>query len=98
MHKEALLCYAMCFTGNVDGGQGYAGRLGAEAERYLSAKVGIDVHFDVEDALETMDRFALWEDRDALRVVPPEEALAILEAHRRERRSANYHVELAAEG
>ncbi len=96
--KEALLCYAICSTGNVDGGSGQAQRLGAETERYLSAKLGIDVNFDVDDALETIDRLSLWEDRDALRVVPPKQALTILEEHRRERRSASYHLDLAVEG
>jgi hypothetical protein len=96
--KEALLCYAICANGRIKGGPESVRRLDEEAERYLGAKLGIDVNFDVHDALETMDRLALWEDRDALRVVPPEQALAILDEHRRQRRSANYHIDLAIEG
>ncbi|MDA1036000.1 MAG: DUF3754 domain-containing protein, partial [Chloroflexi bacterium] len=96
--KEALLCYAICFAHKLEGGTDLIRRLHEVAENYLSTKLGIDVNFDIHDALETMDRLALWEDREALRVVPPEEALTILDEHRRQRRSANYHLDLALEG
>lgn len=96
--KEAVLCYAICSLGKLDGGHGRIRRLDDEAERYLSAKLGISVNFDVHDALETMDRLELWQDRDSLRVVPPEQALTILDDHRRHRRSANYHIDFATDG
>ena len=96
--KEALLCYAICSTGKVEGGGDPVDRLRDAIEGYLRSKLGIEVHFDVEDAIETMDRLALWQDRDSFRVVPPPEALAILEEHRRQRRTADYHLDLAREG
>ena len=93
--KEALLAYAFCVAHELEGERdALADKLDRVVEAYLKAKFDVDVNFDMPDALETMDRLALWEDRDRLRVVPPEQALGVLEAHRLERRSAGYHAGL----
>jgi hypothetical protein len=93
--KEALLAYAFCLTHQLDSqGRRLEGELDELVEAYLMAKFNVRVNFDMPDALETMDRLGLWEDRVHLRVIPPEQALVVLETHRLERRSARYHAGL----
>lgn len=93
--KEALLAYAFCLTHSLDGeGEGLEGELDDLVEAYLKSKFDVSVNFDLPDALETMDRLGLWEDRVHLRVIPPAQALVVLETHRLERRSAGYHAGL----
>jgi hypothetical protein len=95
--KEALLAYAFCVSHTLDGADGdLEARLDEQIEAYLKEKFDADVNFDMPDALETMDRLGLWQDKSQLRVVPPDQALEILEAHRRERRTADYHSTLIA--
>lgn len=97
--KEALLAYALCVSHKLEDQSGTTDkRLDREAEGYLRAKFGVSVNFDMDDALETMDRLGLWQDKARLKVVPPEQAIAILEAHRRDRRSAGYHSGLIGRG
>lgn len=95
--KEALVGYAFCHLLGSEPSEEPVTRerLDEAAERYLGERLGVPVNFDMPDAVETLDRFGLWEDRDAMRVVPPDRALAILEQHRLERRSADYHSRLS---
>jgi hypothetical protein len=91
--KEALLAYAFCLAHKAEGERGaLVDDLDQIVEAYLKATFDVDVNFDMPDALETMDRLGLWENRGRLGVVPPEQALALLETHRLERRSADYHA------
>ena len=91
--KEALLVYAFCVSHDLASAQGgLVARLDEDIESYLKSRFGVDVNFDMPDAMETMDRLGLWDDKDDLCVVAPELAVDILETHRRERRSADYHM------
>jgi hypothetical protein len=93
--KEALLVYAFSMTHDLDGADGdLEARLDQAIEAYLKETFDVDVNFDMPDALETMERLGLWQDKRQLRVVPPDQAPVILEAHRRERRTADYHSTL----
>lgn len=67
-------------------------------EAWLRRRFDVHVNFDCPDALETLDRFDLWANRAALEVVPPDEAIARLEAHWKARRSVNYHAEASSGG
>ena len=93
--KEALLAYAFCVSHRLDGAPGdLAGQLDQAIEAYLKRTFDADVNFDLPDALATIDRHGLWLDKPLLRVVPPDEELDIIEIHRREHRTADYHLTL----
>ena len=96
--KEALLIYSICAGGlaEQDGVPVTAERIAAAVEDYLQLKFGIDVEFDIPDAIETIDRLGLWEDRGRFRVLPPASAMEVLSEHRRERQSAGYHLGLVS--
>lgn len=86
--KEALLAYAFCAAADpVDSPADLQGRV----EGYVATHFGATFDFDVSDALETLTRLDLWEDADAMRVVPPAVLRARLERHWHERRSHDYH-------
>jgi hypothetical protein len=92
--KEVMLVYALLVA---DEGRRLRdpAALGAAAEAFLSAKFGAEVDFDVADALESLDRFQLWEDREAFRVLAPGPARAHLETVWRERLTEAYHAQMA---
>jgi hypothetical protein len=93
--KEALLAYAFCITHKLEDERGeLVVNLDGVIEEYLRVRFGVEVNFDTPDALETMDRLGLWEDRATLRALPPDQSLAVLEAHRLGRRSVDYHLGL----
>jgi len=75
--KEAALAYMLCLLSEKPPAD--AEELKAAAEKYLYDKFGAEVDFDVEDAIDKLDRLRLWADRSALRVVSMEEAMIILE-------------------
>ncbi len=97
--KEALLAYVFCASSRAEAeAPRREDQLDDDIEAWLAERFGIAVNFDCPDALETLDRLSLWEDRAALRVVDPETALRRLEAHWRERTSIDYHHDSIAEG
>lgn len=91
--KEALLAYAICL-GRVSRGQSLddEGDISREAGEYLKSRFGVEIDFDVHDALESLDRLGLRigpaGDR---RLVPPDLAIAMLTTHWHCRRSESYH-------
>lgn len=93
--KEALLAYAVCLSaGRKDSGIARVsspGELGDRVGDYLHRRFNIKLEYDAADALESLDRLSLWEDRAAFRVVPPEQAVDRLGSHWRERLSLHYH-------
>ncbi len=93
--KEAVLLYAFCAPHVVE-------RLRPQSladmdrliQNYLKERIGIDVDFDIHDAVETLERLGLWVDQDSFKVLDIEEGIAELEQHRIERRSVDYHAQL----
>jgi hypothetical protein len=93
--KEAVLLYAFC-------SREVLGKLAPESfadlerliQSYLRERTGITCDFDMDDAVETLDRLDLWEDREKLRALPPEQAAGKLEEHWTELGSENYHAGL----
>ena len=63
-------------------------------EEYLLRLTSIEIDFDIDDALETLDRLELWKDREEFRVVPVEEATKKLERHSQDGLSRGYHARL----
>ncbi|HUU85602.1 MAG TPA: DUF3754 domain-containing protein [Phycisphaerae bacterium] len=87
--KEGFLAYALCHAA---GGEVASPEdLAARVEAYLAERFEATVCFDVADAIETIDRLALWADRAEFKVIPPAEAARQLGEHWRTRRSAEYH-------
>jgi hypothetical protein len=76
--KEAALAYMLCLLGDTP--PAGAEELKTRAEKYLYEKFGAEVDFDVEDAIEKLERLGLWADRSELRVVSMEEAMVLLES------------------
>lgn len=60
-------------------------------EAWLKDRFDLDVNFDSADGFETLDRFGLWEDRQACRVVSPGVACERLLLLWRERATHGYH-------
>ncbi|MCA9288439.1 MAG: DUF3754 domain-containing protein [Phycisphaerales bacterium] len=91
--KEALLCYAVCHARAAEGLDAQDENAIAEAARaYLRDRFGIEVQFDVRDALETLDRLGLRvRAGGATTVLPLREAVAHLVEHWTARRSEGYH-------
>lgn len=87
--KEAVVAYLLCATSAEPIAS--EAELGARVEQYLRERFGIRVDFDVADAVETLDRLALWQDRPKLRVLPSSAAIARLREHWQQRRSQHYH-------
>lgn len=92
--KEALLIYAFSHAANRVGSIERCADpkvLDQRVQDYLESKFGVTVNFDMPDAMETMDRLALWEDRNTLLTVPFKEAKDILQSHWTSRQSISYH-------
>ncbi|MEM6990293.1 MAG: DUF3754 domain-containing protein [Myxococcota bacterium] len=87
--KEAVLGYALLLhrkeITKVD-------ELERAASAWLEDTFGVTVDFDATDAVETLDRFRLWDDRATLRPVDPAEAHRRLAEHSRDRASRHYHI------
>ena len=62
------------------------------ASEWIEETFAVSVDFDAPDAIETLDRFELWEDRGQLIPVPPPEALRRLREHWQDRKSQSYHL------
>jgi hypothetical protein len=74
--KEALLAYAFCHT-PVRSWTSQQ-QLCAAIEEWLRQHVDVVVDFDIDDALQKLDRLNLWRDRQGLRTVSPAVAIARL--------------------
>lgn len=87
--KEAALTYWVCTTAQP--AIQSAEDLKARVERLLTDTFGSAIDFDVKDAIQTLDRMKLWNDRASWRVLPLEQAAARLSAHWIERRTEPHH-------
>jgi hypothetical protein len=87
--KEAAITYFLCALAN-EPVQSEAA-LGLRAEQYLRKRFGINVDFDVTDAVKTLDRLDLWQDRPSFRVLPAPAAVARLHEHWVQCRSQQHH-------
>lgn len=89
--KEAYLAYA--FSLGKENGQSSKNGLRRRIEGYLQEKLGVEVDFDLEDAIETITRLELWRAAGSQETLPPKQAVKKLEKHCQQRRSADYHLE-----
>jgi hypothetical protein len=62
-----------------------------QVERFLRDHFDLHCSFDCPDAMETLDRFELWSDRNNYCVIPIDEAVAKLRTHYAQRRTCDYH-------
>ena len=63
-------------------------------ESWLKDRFGVVVDFEIDDAMETLDRLELWADRDLMRVIDPSTACANLRRRLSEREGRAYHLDL----
>ncbi|QOJ15456.1 MAG: DUF3754 domain-containing protein [Planctomycetia bacterium] len=88
--KEALLAYFAALLGR--GHFEHSAQLRESVDELLRRHFGASVQFDLADALETLDRYGLWENREALCPLSPAEAAARLHALWVARISEGYHL------
>lgn len=75
--KETMLAYAFCQR---RGGELWTQQsLRTEIEGFLRNQMGVEVDFDLPDALQTIRRLGLWQDAEKLQAVPPAEAVTVLQ-------------------
>ncbi len=74
--KEALLVYAFCHAEQRLWSN--ESELCETIEMWLTSHAGVRVDFDIDDALQKLDRLDLWRDRNLLRTVSPVLAIARL--------------------
>ncbi|MFG0328758.1 MAG: DUF3754 domain-containing protein [Phycisphaerales bacterium] len=91
--KEAILAYTICRSRQT--AIASAADLQEAVEAYLRERFELVCRFDVDDAIESMDRLDLWSDRDRFEVLAPEPALERIQKHWQERRSLEYHLDYA---
>jgi len=92
--KEAVLLYAFCLDAENDGRSTSESSIKSEIEQYLSKLTSVEVDFDINDAIETLDRLDLWKDRNQLLVEPVATASDKLELHCQQGLSRGYHAGL----
>ena len=92
--KEAVLIYAFCLDVENDGRAMSKSAIKSEIETYLKKLTSSEVDFDIDDAIETLDRLGLWKDRAALQVIGIDEASDKLESHCQQGLSRDYHADL----
>lgn len=92
--KESALLYAFCLDAEQDGRTVSESSVKAEIEEYLKGLTGITVDFDIEDAVETLERLELWEERSHLLVKSIDDAEVLLKNHCQEGLSRDYHASL----
>lgn len=97
--KEAFLAYAFCWAAQQSGAPPLSSaELRTRIEAYLRQRLRVAARFDLEDALESLSRLALWNPAAPMTVVPPADATEQLRRHWFARRSEQYHSELSAAG
>jgi hypothetical protein len=89
--KEAMLAYAVVHGGQVRDETA----LHDEVAAWLRERFAVEVDFDGPDAVATLARLGLWEDREGWRVRGPQAAVAELERVWQERRTAGHHPRAA---
>ncbi|MBI5866378.1 MAG: DUF3754 domain-containing protein [Planctomycetes bacterium] len=87
--KEAALAYFSCAAAEKPIAS--EPELKARVEDHLRRRFSAQVCFDVADATESLGRYQLWNDRASFRVLPIDQAAALLQTHWAERRSVRYH-------
>jgi hypothetical protein len=92
--KEAVLLYAFCLDAEGDRRSTTESAIKSEIEQYLNKLTSVEVDFDIEDAIETLDRLDLWKDRSKLQVIAIDEASVKLELHCQQGLSRGYHAGL----
>ena len=92
--KEAVLAYAFVF-GADDAIRGES-NLDRRIEAWLRRRFRVEVNFDCPDALETLDRLGLWNNRSRWRVAAPREAIDGLVNHWTHGRTVDYHLRMSA--
>lgn len=93
--KETLLAYALLVLRSGEAKD--AESLSSLAKAWIAERFYVELDYDVADALESIDRLGLWEDRESMRVVSPEVALARLVAMWRDRDTEDYHARAMAD-
>lgn len=93
--KETLLAYALLVLH--PGAATDSASLSRLVEKWLGEHFHVELHYDLADALESLDRLGLWDDRDALRPVAPAVACARLDAKWRDRDTEDYHARSMAD-
>lgn len=91
--KEAMLAYVFCLANG--GPPADASELSRRVEQFLKERFAFDVRFDTDDAIATLERLRLWNDRDSLKVLPTLLAIDRLREHWQHRRSERQHCVLA---
>ncbi len=89
--KEAVLAYVLCACRRRTDAD--VARLKKEVEEYLRDRFAIRVDFEVKDAVETLSRLDMWQDRATLSVLEPAEAVARLNGLAARHESREYHRE-----
>ncbi|MDA1279399.1 MAG: DUF3754 domain-containing protein [Chloroflexi bacterium] len=92
--KESILLYAFCLDAESDGHSVTKAGIKASIEEYLRELTSVEIDFDVDDAIETLNRLDLWKDRHELTVVGESEATEMLETYSRSGLSRGYHARL----
>lgn len=92
--KEAFLAYAFCHAARASSPLKSADDLRARIEQYIGQRLKGTVRFDVPDAIETLNRYRLWNSAADFRVLLPADASTKLRNHWIERRSERYHGEM----
>lgn len=87
--NEALLLYAVLSAG----GCGDGPEAKSAVERWIARRFELRIDFELDDALETLDRLELWSDRDSLRVVEPAQACERLRERLGAGRRPAYHLD-----
>lgn len=90
--KEAVLAYAFCIDPIRPTSEP---QLAQRVSEFLRRRFHVNVKFDAPDAVRTLERLRLWNDRDEFRVLPPERALDRLREHWQVRRSERHHCAAA---
>ena len=92
--KEAVLLYTFCLDAEADGRSASEAGVKTGIEQYLDELTSIKVDFDIDDAIETLNRLGLWKDREELRVLGMADASTKLELHAGQGLSRGYHAGL----
>ncbi|WP_197527143.1 DUF3754 domain-containing protein [Pirellulimonas nuda] len=91
--KEALLAYTFCLKHRPTPWTSQTLREAIEA--FLAERFSVQVDFDINDAIETLNRLGLWAHRGELRTLLPEEAVRHADAHAENGLSVAYHSTLS---